>query len=166
MKGIGYARISTSKEKQNINQQIEYIKKFAITQGIELVKIFKDIKTGKMDDRKGYKRMIKFLKENPNYVLVVQDSDRLTRNFYDGIEFEKLALKLNLKIFSTSEQIDLSTPNGRFMFRIKLAMNSFYVENLVEKILVGTERAKKEGKYKGRKKGSRNKAFYKRKRKK
>jgi hypothetical protein len=32
-------------------------------------------------------------------------------------------------------------------------MNSFYVENLVDKIRIGVERAKKEGKYKGGKKG-------------
>jgi DNA invertase Pin-like site-specific DNA recombinase len=39
------------------------------------------------------------------------------------------------------------------MFRVKLAMNSFYVENLIEKIRISVERAKKEGKYKGGKKG-------------
>jgi DNA invertase Pin-like site-specific DNA recombinase len=35
----------------------------------------------------------------------------------------------------------------------KLAMNSIYVENLIEKIRIGVERTKKEGKYKGGKKG-------------
>jgi DNA invertase Pin-like site-specific DNA recombinase len=39
------------------------------------------------------------------------------------------------------------------MFRVKLAMNSFYVENLIEKIRISVERAKKEGKYKGGEKG-------------
>lgn len=36
---------------------------------------------------------------------------------------------------------------------VKLAMNSFYVENLIEKIRIGVQWAKKEGKYKGGKKG-------------
>jgi len=36
---------------------------------------------------------------------------------------------------------------------IKLSLHSFYVENLIEKICIGVERAKKEGKYKGEKKG-------------
>lgn len=150
-KGIGYARISTNSEKQNINQQIDYIKRFAAEKQIELSRIFKDIKTGKTDDRAGYKNMLKFLKENPACVLVVQDTDRLTRNFYDAVEFEKQALGLNLKIYSASENIDLNSPNGRFMFRIKMAMNSFYVENLLQKIRVGVERAKKEGLFTGRK---------------
>jgi DNA invertase Pin-like site-specific DNA recombinase len=38
-----------------------------------------------------------------------------------------------------------------------MAMNAFYLENLHEKIKVGVARAKAEGKYKGRKKGSKNK---------
>ena len=36
-------------------------------------------------------------------------------------------------------------------------MNNFYLENLIDKIKVGVERAKKEGKYKGRPKGIKNK---------
>ena len=42
------------------------------------------------------------------------------------------------------------------MFRIKIAMNAFYIENLIDKIKVGVARAKEEGKYKGRKVGSKN----------
>jgi DNA invertase Pin-like site-specific DNA recombinase len=86
-------------------------------------------------------------------ILVVQDVDRLTRSFYDGVELEKFCLENDKEIISLSEPVDLTTPYGRFMFRVKLAMNSFYVENLLEKIRIGIERAKKEGKYKGGKKG-------------
>ena len=56
-------------------------------------------------------------------------------------------------MISLSEPVDFTTPYGRFMFRVKLAMNSFYVENLFEKIRIRVERAKKEGKYKDGKKG-------------
>ena len=59
---IIYARISTNDEKQNIKQQIEYCKKQAEKEGYEILKIFKDKKTGKTDERYGYKQMIKFLR--------------------------------------------------------------------------------------------------------
>jgi len=153
-KTIIYARISTNKEKQNIKQQIEYCKNKAIKRGLVISKIFKDEKTGKTNDRKGYQRMLKFIKSNPNTTLVVQDTDRLTRNFYDGVEFERILIENNVNLKSLSENIDLKTANGRFMFRIKLAMNNFYVENLHNKIKIGVSRAKKEGKFKGRKKGA------------
>jgi DNA invertase Pin-like site-specific DNA recombinase len=99
--------------------------------------------------------MLRHWAEGKFEALVVQDVDRLTRNYYDGIELERFCLEKEKQIISLSEPVDFKTPYGRFMFRVKLAMNSFYVENLLEKIRIGVERAKKEGKYKGGKKGRR-----------
>ena len=157
-----YARISTNAEKQNIKQQIDYCKSYAEKNDLEVIKVFKDSKTGKTDKRTGYQNMLKYLIESCDIAILVQDTDRLTRNFYDGVEFEKFIIKNDIKIISLSENIDLNNPNGRFMFRIKLAMNNFYVENLVDKIKVGIDRAKKEGKFKGRPKGTKNKKVYRR----
>jgi len=151
---INYARISTNDEKQNIQQQIDYCKKWALNNDYKIIKVFKDKKTGKTDNRSGYQRMLKFLSEKPSTSLIVQDTDRLTRDFYDGVELEVFIRKNKINLISLSEKIDLNTANGRFMFRIKLAMNCFYVENLIQKIKVGVVRARAEGKYKGRKKGA------------
>lgn len=154
---IIYARISTNDEKQNIKQQIEYCKKWAYNNGYEILKVFKDRKTGKTDNRPGYISILKYLAQRPSVSLIVQDTDRLSRNFYDAVEFEKIIIEKGIDLISLSEKVDLKTPNGRFMFRIKSAMNAYYVENLLQKIMIGVERAKKEGKYKGRPKGLRNK---------
>ena len=156
MKIIIYARVST-KDKQNIAQQVLYCKERASKEGYEVLKIFQDKETGKTANRKGYNSMLKYLKENPGVALLVQDTDRLTRDFYDGVELEKFFIEKKIELISLSENIDLLTPNGRFMWRIRLAMNNFYVDNLLDKIKVGVARAKKEGKFKGRKKGSKNK---------
>lgn len=151
---IIYARISTNKEKQNVQQQIEYCKKWAEREGYNVLKVFKDEKTGKTDKRRGYQRMLNYLTEDPSICLIVQDTDRLTRDFYDGVELERFLIDKQINLLSLSENINLNTPNGRFMWRIKLAMNCFYVENLIQKIKVGVARAKKEGKYTGRMKGA------------
>lgn len=151
-----YERISTNPEKQNIKQQYEHNKRYADKNNLEIVKSFQDIKTGKTSNRTGYKKLLKQIKIKPLSILT-QDTSRLTRNFYDGVELEKFLIENDIKLISTSENIDLKTPNGRFMFRINLAMNSFYVENLHQKIKIGIARAKKEGKFTGRKKGSLNK---------
>ena len=161
---IIYARISTNDEKQNIKQQIDYCKKWAWDNGFEVMKVFKDRKTGKTDNRPGYQRMLKYLSKNPSMSLIVQDTDRLSRNYYDAVEFEKFIIEKKIELISLSEKVDLNSPNGRFMFRIKSAMNSYYVENLLQKIKVGVDRAKKEGKYTGRRKGSKNRHLSKNKR--
>lgn len=154
---IIYTRISTNTEQQNIKQQRDYCKKYAQKEGYCVLHLFGDKMTGKTSERSGYKRMLKFLEQNPDVHLIVQDVDRLTRNYYDGVELERFILKYDIIIKSMSEIVDMSTPMGKFTFRIKLAMNAFYLENLHEKIKVGVARAKSEGKYKGRKKGAKNK---------
>ncbi len=148
-----YARISTDRGEQNIRQQVAYVREFCKRKGYEVVRVYKDEKTGKSSDRNDYQKMLKHWAEGKFDVLVVQDVDRLTRNYYDGVDLEKFVIENAKQIISLSEPIDFKTPYGRFMFRVKLAMNSFYVENLLDKIRIGIERAKKEGKYKGGKKG-------------
>ena len=159
MKAIIYTRISTNDEKQNIKQQRDYCKKYADKEGYDVLHTIGDKISGKIPiiERSGGKRMIKFLEENPEVHLIVQDVDRICRDFYDAVWFEKFIIKNRIMIKSLSEIVDLSNPMGKFTFRIKMAMNAFYVENLIDKIRVGVERAKAEGKYKGRKKGSINK---------
>jgi DNA invertase Pin-like site-specific DNA recombinase len=158
MKAIIYSRISTSDKYQNIAQQKDYCKKYAEKEGYEVIHCIGDKISGKIPihERSGGKRLLQFLSKNPNVHLIVQDIDRLVRNFYDAVEFEKFILKYNITIKSLSEMVDLNSPMGKFTFRIKIAMNAFYVENLHEKIKVGVARAKAEGKYTGRKKGSKN----------
>jgi DNA invertase Pin-like site-specific DNA recombinase len=153
---IIYARISTNKDEQNLKQQIEYCKKWAEREGYKVLKVFKDEMSGKISERRGYQRMLIYLKNNPKIILIVHDTDRTSRNYYDSVEFEKFIINNKIKVVSLSEVIDLDSPNGRLMFRIKCALNAYYVENLVDKIRVGVARSKKEGKYKGRKKGSKN----------
>jgi len=159
MKAIIYTRISTDDSKQNIKQQRDYCKEYCIRNNYEVEHIIGDKESGKIPirERSGGKRLLAFLENDPSLILVVQDIDRLCRNFYDAVWFEQFVLKHHIIIKSISETIDLSNPMGKFTFRIKMAMNAFYVENLHQKIKVGVERAKREGKFKGRKKGSKNK---------
>lgn len=159
MKAIIYTRISTDDEQQNIKQQKEYCKKYAEKEGYDVLHTIGDKVSGKIPvrERSGGKRMLIFLERNPGVHLIVQDIDRICRDYYDSVWFERFAIGNNLIIKSLSETVDLNNPMGKFTFRIKMAMNAFYVENLHEKIKVGVARAKAEGKYKGRPKGARNK---------
>ncbi len=156
MKAVIYTRISTDDEQQNIQQQKDYCKKYAEKEGYEVLHTIGDKVSGKipLKERSGGKRLVKFLERNCEVHLIVQDVDRLCRDYYDSVWFERFVIKYNITIKSLSETVDLNNPMGKFTFRIKMAMNSFYLENLHEKIKVGVARAKAEGKYKGRKKGA------------
>lgn len=149
-----YARVSTNKGEQNIQQQIDYLKDYAKRESIEVLKVFKDEVSGKVSNRRGYIRLIEYLTLNKDVIILVQDTNRLSRDYYDGVKLEKFLITNKINIISLSEIVDLNTPNGRLMFRIKNALNSQYVEDLAVKRVIGIERAKKQGKYLGRKKGA------------
>jgi len=153
-----YARVST--EDQNVNQQISYLKKWADHNNYIIHKIVKDIESGltPLINRKKFRNLLDFSKES-KVDIGIYNLDRLTRNWEDVVFIEKWFRDHwdVCKLISTSDDINLSNANGRFMFRVRMAVCCLMPEDMREKQRIGIERAKKQGKYKGRKKGSKNK---------
>ena len=96
MKAIIYTRISTNNGEQNINQQKDYCKKFADKEGYEIIHIIGDKVTGKIPLRKrrGGERLVKFLEKNTTVHLIVQDVDRLCRDYGDSFWLEQWVIKI------------------------------------------------------------------------
>lgn len=159
IKAVIYSRISTSDLYQNIKQQRDYCRDYAKRNGYEVLHVFNDKCSGNvpMALRSGSKRLLRFLKDNSDVYLIVQDLNRLSRCFVDSVAFMNFLMKYKINLISLSQSVDLSTPNGRLMFRINISLNSYYTEDLHEKIRIGIKRAQKEGLYCGRKPGSKNK---------
>jgi DNA invertase Pin-like site-specific DNA recombinase len=89
--------------------------------------------------------------------IVVFKLDRLTRNWDDVTLIEKHFRENwhKCKLISLGDTVDLSNASGRAMFRVAMVFNCYMPEDMKEKQVVGIERAKAEGKYKGGKKGRR-----------
>jgi len=153
-----YARVST--EDQNVEQQIKYLKEWANKNNYTVVKIVKDVESGltPLVRRKRFKRLLDFARIN-KIDIVIYNLDRLTRNWEDVVFIEKHFRDYweHSKLISTGDEINLSNANGRFMFRVRMAVCCLMPEDMREKQIIGIERAKREGKYKGRKPGSKNK---------
>lgn len=156
-----YTRVST--EDQNVKQQMQYLKEWAIRNGYGINKVVMDTESGTkpLIERK---RFLRLLGESRNGVvdgMGIVNLDRLTRNWEDVVFIERY-FRANwdkYRLVSASDSIDLSNASGRFMFRIRMATCCYMPEDMREKQRIGIERAKKQGKYKGRKKGSRNKSL-------
>lgn len=161
MKCITYSRISTTRDKQNLQGQKNIVKAFAERLGYSVVHSIGDVvsATKPILMRSGGLRLLKFLESNNDVTLIVQDVDRLCRNYKDSLFQEEFYIKHNIKIISMSDNIDLSTPSGLLSWRLKQAFSAFYIDNVIQKIRVGVARAKAEGKFLGRKKGSKNKKY-------
>ena len=150
-----YARVST--KDQNVDQQMNYLRKWCVKNNHQIVNEVYDKQSGKveLEQRTDFLNLL----NNPKgEAILVFNLDRLTRN-WDSVTFIEKHFRGNqYKLLSTGDEINLNSASGRMMFRIKLAVNCFMPEDMIEKQTIGIIRAQKEGKFKGRKKGSVNKS--------
>lgn len=140
-KRIAYIRVST--QEQNTESQREILKQYNID------KFFEEKVSGKNANRPKLLEMLDYVREGD--IVFIKDFSRLARSTQDLLRIiEKL--KKNVKLVSIKEQLDTSTPSGRLMVTMLGAIYEFERENLLERQKDGIAQAKKEGKYKGRKK--------------
>jgi DNA invertase Pin-like site-specific DNA recombinase len=151
-----YARVST--EDQDVNQQIIHLRKWAVDKGYRIASETFDTQSGKIELEQR-EQFMNLLKNPKGEALVVFNLDRLTRNWDSVVYLERHFRESwnKYKLISTKDEINLETASGRLMFRIKLAINCHMPEDMLEKQRIGIERAKAQGKYKGRLKGAKSK---------
>jgi len=155
----------------NVQQQIEYCKKYAQSRGWEVVWTIADKESGtlELEDRQQFKKLLytikggKDSKNRYNFLdkcdaVLIYRLDRLTRNWDNVSVIEKAFIDSKWNLFSSSDsEIDFKSAEGRFKFRLMMALAVREVEVMKERQKIGIARAKAEGKFQGRKKGSVNK---------
>lgn len=74
-----YARVSTSKQKKDLENQIEILKLFANSNGFVVNKIYKDIASGMSFDRQNFKDMLFDVIEHKIKTVLISNKDRFSR---------------------------------------------------------------------------------------
>ena len=75
---IGYARVSSHTQKDDLERQIELIKSYANEKGWD-VEILKDIGSGLKEDRRNFQKLLKMVMNREVSKVVIMYPDRLTR---------------------------------------------------------------------------------------
>lgn len=138
---IGYIRCSTAE--QNEARQMKMMEE----QRIE--KLFIDKASGKNTDRKGFREMMEFVRAGD--MVVVESISRIARNTRDLLSIISDLTQKEVEFVSLKENIDTTTPQGRFMLTVFGALAELERENILERQREGIEIAKLQGKYRGRK---------------
>jgi len=114
-----YARVSTPNQLNNysLDKQVRICRERCELMGWKVRYIFKDVVTGKNTDRPMFKKMMEKAKQRKFDVLVFWRLDRLCRSLIDAIRVEKELREYGVALHSVMEQIDTTTPVGRFNFR-------------------------------------------------
>lgn len=139
---IAYIRVSTLE--QNTESQFEILKQYKID------KYFEEKVSAKNTNRPKLREMLDYVRSGDT--VYVKDFSRLARSTKDLLELlEKLENK-GVKLVSNKENLDTSIPAGKLMVTMLGAIYEFERANLLERQKDGIAIAKREGKYKGRKK--------------
>ena len=97
-----YARVSTSKQKPDLNNQIELLKQFCFTNGYTISGIYSDIASGiSFEKRNDFFKMLDDIIDNKVERVIITYKDRLSRIGFDL--FYRLFQKYNCEIVIMSE---------------------------------------------------------------
>lgn len=137
---IGYIRVST--QEQNTERQEVLMQ----TLGVDSVYI--DTCSGKNKERPQLKAMMAYVRKGDT--VIVESISRFARNTRDLLDLVDQLTKKKVEFFSQKENIDTSTPTGRFMLAVFGALADMEQETLLERQREGIAIAKSKGIYKGR----------------
>ena len=78
-----YARVSTSKQKKDLENQIQTITEYANKNGYKIDGVYSDISSGLDYDRKSFSELLNLILERKVKNVFIKDKDRLTRVSFD-----------------------------------------------------------------------------------
>lgn len=148
---IGYARVSTFDQKAGLDGQIEQLTATGCN------KVFAE-QVSSVAEREQLNLALEFVREGD--VLVIVRLDRLARSTRDLLciieQLEAKQVGLRVLDFGGAE-MDTQSPTGKLMLTMFGALAQFERELMLVRQREGIERAKREGKYRGRQPTARRK---------
>lgn len=102
-----YARVSTKNQKDDLQNQVEFLKQFCNARGMVVNQCIEDFGSGLNYNRKKWNDLLDQVMENKIQTIVISNKDRFIRFGYDW--FEKFCNKFNTEIIVVNN--DTFSPN-------------------------------------------------------
>jgi predicted site-specific integrase-resolvase len=106
---IIYARVSTTKQKKDLENQINLLKQYCFSKGYKINQIFSDVASGiSFEKRKSFFEMLDRIQKNQVKVVVISYKDRLSRVGFDLFKylFEKHGTIIEVMSENGDEKLD------------------------------------------------------------
>lgn len=143
MANIGYVRVSSKDQNQG--------RQFALFEerGIKLDKTYEESASGKdIKGRPMLQKMLDFIREGDT--VYIESISRLARNIKDLLNIVEILKEKGVELVSLKEQIDTSTPQGKFLLSIFGAMAELERDTIKQRQKEGIDLALAEGRPYGR----------------
>ena len=141
---FGYARVST--EAQNLDRQIDALKKY----GVDM--IYNEKMSGTKRDRPELTKMLDQMTKGDT--VVVEFLSRLGRSTKDLIELTELFERKGVHLVSLKESIDTSSSTGKLLFALMSAIAQFERDVIADRTKEGLRSARARGRTGGRPKAN------------
>ena len=146
-----YARVSTKNKDQDPETQLMALREYAGHRGFEVVDEYVDEGiSGSKDRRPELDRMMSDARKRKIDAVLVARFDRFARSTRHLVLALEEFQSLGVHFISLSESIDTSTPIGKMVFTIIGAVAELERSLIRERVVMGLERARKQGKRLGR----------------
>ena len=97
-----YARVSTRNQKDDLQNQVDFLKQFCNAKGMIVNQCIEDFGSGLNYNRKKWNTLLEEVMENKIKTIVISSKDRFIRFGYDW--FEKFCEKFNTKIIIVNNE--------------------------------------------------------------
>ena len=139
------ARVSSKSQEDegySLDSQVKFLRIYCESKNLRVIKVFKIAETAsKEQSRKTFHELLEYIEMNKVFHLVVEKTDRFTRNMRDPIAIDDWlqkdgdrmlhAVKENLQLHKDSKS------DVKFMWNIHLAVANKYANNLREEAMKG-----------------------------
>lgn len=122
-KNVIYARVSTPKQKSDLNNQIEIIETFCLKNGIVIHDVYKDISSGMNLDRKDFLKMFEEVSRGSIDKIFITYKDRMARLSFQMIE--NVCKNFGTKIIILHELENSKTMEQEFLEEVSSLIHSF-----------------------------------------
>jgi len=141
MRVLGYARVSS--KDQDLDIQLQEIKKFCDYRNFEIVRMYTDKASGKDINRDGFQEMMAVIHKKTfgTEGVVVYKIDRIGRNLKNLIDIIEDFRKNNIQFISITDNLDTTTPQGTLMFQMVGAFAEYERKIINERTQLGIRAA-------------------------
>lgn len=155
MKAFIYARVSSDKQERegfSIPAQLELLRGYAARHGIQVVGEYVESETAGKAGRAKFNEMLANIKDpkHPAKAILVEKTDRITRNFYDEVVLDELIHSVGLEIHFVKEGEVYgpnATTNQKMFHGFKVLIAKGYIDNLKDETRKGIRQKVKNGQW-------------------
>ena len=146
-----YLRISTKNHGQTTETQAVALREYAAHRGFDIAEEYRDEGiSGSKDSRPALDKLMRDARARKFDVVIVARFDRFARSVSHLLRALEEFGHLGVDFVSVSESIDTSTPMGKMIFTVLGAVAELERNLIRERVVMGLDRARKQGKKLGR----------------